>query len=119
MHGDLVPDNILVGPAGLRVVDFDDCGASWYGFELATSVFPLFASPSFEPARDGYVEGYRSVRPLPDEDLAMMPAFLMARGLSYLGWPVGRSEMQSGRDIAPLLAVLITELAEQYLSDRL
>lgn len=119
VHGDLVPDNILHGPGGLRVVDFDDCGDSWYAFELATSVFPLLGSPSFEPAWEGYLEGYRSVRELPDADLSLMPTFLMARGLSYLGWPAGRREMQSGRDIAPLLVFMITDLAEKYLSDQL
>ncbi len=118
-HGDLVPDNILVGAGGVRVVDFDDCGDSWYAFDMATSIFTLLGSPGFEPAREGYVEGYRSVGELPDEHLALMPSFLMARGLSYLGWPVGRSEMQSGRDLAPLLAFLVTDLAERYLADQL
>ncbi len=118
-HGDLVPDNILVGDGGVRVVDFDDCGDSWYGFELTTSVFPLHGSPGFEPARDGYIEGYRSVRPLPQEHLDLMPTFLMARGLSYLGWPAGRREMQSGRDLAPLLIYMVSDLAQKYLGDEL
>jgi Ser/Thr protein kinase RdoA (MazF antagonist) len=118
-HGDLVPDNILVGPDGIRVVDFDDCGDTWYVFEMVTSLFPLFGSPGFEPARDGYLEGYRSVRQLSDDELTLLPTLLMARGLSYLGWPVGRSEMQSGRDLAPLLVFMITDLAERYLADEL
>jgi Ser/Thr protein kinase RdoA (MazF antagonist) len=118
-HGDLVPDNILIGDAGLRVVDFDDCGDSWDAFELATSVFPLHGGPAFEPARAGYLEGYRAVRELAAAELELMPTFLMARGLSYLGWPAGRREMQSGRDLAPLLAYLVTDLARKYLDDEL
>ena len=115
-HGDLVPDNILSGPAGLRVVDFDDCGDSWYGFELATSIFPLQGSPAFEPARDAYVEGYATAGSVESLQLDAMPAFLMARALSYLGWPVGRPEIESGRNLAPMLVYLICEYAEIYLS---
>jgi Ser/Thr protein kinase RdoA (MazF antagonist) len=118
-HGDLVPDNILVDAGSVRVVDFDDCGDSWYAFELTTSVFPLLGSPAYEPACDAYLEGYRSVRPLPREYLELMPAFLMARGLSYLGWPAGRPEMQSGRDLAPLLIYMVTDLAHRYLANEL
>ncbi len=45
-----------------------------------------------------YLEGYRARAALPRR-AARGDAFdcSMARGLSYLGWPVGRSEMQSGR----------------------
>lgn len=117
-HGDLVPDNILAGPAGLRVVDFDDCGASWYGFELATSIFPLSGSPAFEPARDAYVEGYGAVSSIAALQLEAMPDFLMARALSYLGWPVGRPEMETGRNLAPMLAYMVTEYAQGYLELR-
>jgi Ser/Thr protein kinase RdoA (MazF antagonist) len=118
-HGDLVPDNLLIGSDGVRIVDFDDCGDSWYGFELTTSVFPLHGSPGFEPARDAYIEGYRMIRPLPPAQLEMMPTFLMARGLSYLGWPAGRREMQSGRDLAPLLIYMVSDLARKYLDGEL
>ena len=63
----------------------------------------------------GKREGYRAVRRLPDEQLAMMPTFLMARGLSYLGWPAGRPEIGSVREMLPFLVEDTTALARQYL----
>jgi hypothetical protein len=48
----------------------------------------------------------------------LMPAFLMARGLSYLGWPAGRPEMQSGRDLAPLLIYMVTDMGAQIPGQR-
>jgi Ser/Thr protein kinase RdoA (MazF antagonist) len=118
IHGDLVPDNILVDGAVTRVIDFDDSGWSWVGLELATSVFPLQVSGGFDAGLAGFLEGYRSIRPFPERDLALLPDLLVARALSYLGWPVGRPEIHSMRPIVPFLASSITEACRRYLEER-
>jgi len=117
VHGDLIPDNILASTAGTRVIDFDDCGWSWCAFELVTSLFPLLVSGGFDAGLAGYLDGYRGVRPFPEAELAHLPSLVMARALSYLGWPVGRPEIHSQRAIVPLIAAAVTELAEGYLRD--
>jgi Ser/Thr protein kinase RdoA (MazF antagonist) len=63
-----------------------------------------------------YLEGYRRLRDFPEEWLTRLPAFLMARTLSYLGWPAGRPENHDAHRIAPLLAELATGLARRYLA---
>jgi Ser/Thr protein kinase RdoA (MazF antagonist) len=118
VHGDLIPDNVLVGPAGVRVIDFDDCGAGSWVFELATSVFPLLISGGFDAGVAGFLDGYARVRPIPEEERELLPAMIVARGLSYLGWPVGRPEIHSQREIAPLYAAGMCELAERWLAGR-
>jgi Ser/Thr protein kinase RdoA (MazF antagonist) len=114
IHGDFLPENIFVSDDETRVLDFDDCGPSWYVFELATSVYFLRSQPNYELVCRSYIDGYRARRALPDEHLALMPSFLMARGLSYLGWPVGRPEIDWAREVAPLLAEDVTALAREY-----
>lgn len=116
IHGDLVPDNLLVDGATIRVVDFDDCGWSWIAFEMVTSVFPLQLSGGLEAGRAGYLAGYRSVRPFPQDELELFPDLFLARALSYLGWPAGRPEIQSVRSLIPLMAAMITQAAEEYLA---
>jgi Ser/Thr protein kinase RdoA (MazF antagonist) len=116
IHGDFLPENVYTCEDGTRLLDFDDCGESWYVFELATSIYFLRSQPNYDLISASYVDGYRSVRALPDEHLAMMPDMLMARGLSYLGWPAGRPEIESAREIAPLLAEDTVSLAQQYLT---
>jgi Ser/Thr protein kinase RdoA (MazF antagonist) len=118
IHGDLVPDNLLVDGATIRVIDFDDFGWSWVGFEVATSLFTLLVTGGYDAALAGYLEGYRSVRPFPDADVELLPDLLMARGLSYLGWPVGRPEIESTRNLVPMLAFAITDAAARYLATR-
>jgi Ser/Thr protein kinase RdoA (MazF antagonist) len=118
IHGDLVPDNVLVDGGAIRVIDFDDLGWSWVGFEMATALFPLRVGGCFEAGLEGYLEGYRQVRPFPPLELEALPDLLLARGLSYLGWPVGRPEIASARTLAPLLADLLTAEAAAYLEPR-
>lgn len=116
IHGDLVPDNILVDGSRRRLIDFDDFGWSWVGFEMATSLFPLQISGGFDVGLAGYLDGYRSVREFPEAELEALPDMLMARALSYLGWPVGRPEIASARDIAPMFVVMLAETASEYLA---
>jgi Ser/Thr protein kinase RdoA (MazF antagonist) len=116
IHGDLVPDNILLDGRTMRIIDFDDFGWSWVGFEMATSLFPLQISGGFEAGLEGYLEGYRGVRAFPEAELELLPDMLLARALSYLGWPVGRPEIASARDLAPMIAFMVTEAAESYLA---
>jgi Ser/Thr protein kinase RdoA (MazF antagonist) len=116
IHGDLIPDNLLAGAQGIRVIDFDDCGWSWASFELVTSLFPLLISGGFNTGSQAFLEGYRSVRPFPEEELALIPTLLVARLLSYLGWPQGRPEIASQQPLIPFLIKLACEQAEQYLA---
>ena len=115
IHGDLVPDNILVDGPVQRIIDFDDFGWSWIGFEMTTSLFPLQMSGGFDAGLEGYLEGYRSITPFPEEELDLLPDMLLARGLSYLGWPIARPEIRSARTLIPLFAAMLTESAAAYL----
>ena len=116
IHGDLVPDNLLVDGSNVRIIDFDDCGWSWASFEMVTSLLPLQISGGLEAGRDAYLEGYRGIRPFPDNELEFFPDLMLARGLSYLGWPVGCPEIQTVRMLIPFIAAMLTENAQAYLA---
>ncbi|MDJ0868715.1 MAG: phosphotransferase [Myxococcota bacterium] len=116
LHGDLLPENLLVGAGAPRLIDFDDCGEGWYVFELATGLFPIQTQENFDAICRAYVEGYRAVRALPDAQLALLPTLLMARTLSYLGWPVGRPEIHEVREHVGVLVDFACERARRYLA---
>jgi Ser/Thr protein kinase RdoA (MazF antagonist) len=113
VHGDLIPDNLLVAGDALHVIDFDDCGTSSVAFEIATTLFPLRLMGGYDDALAGMLEGYRAVRPLDDDEIALLPDLLLARGLSYLGWPIGRPEIASQRPIVPFLAQALVAMAAE------
>jgi Ser/Thr protein kinase RdoA (MazF antagonist) len=93
IHSDLGFENVLVRPDGSTVViDFDDSGASWHLYELASALYPLEGTPGFDARRELLIDGYRRVRPLPDCDVAELPTFLMCRRLATLGWTFSRAD---------------------------
>jgi Ser/Thr protein kinase RdoA (MazF antagonist) len=93
IHADLGFENVLVADDGtVTIIDFDDSGDSWYPFELASALYPHDRTEGFAERRDALVAGYRHVRDLPDELLAELPTFLMARRIQTLGWVFSRSE---------------------------
>lgn len=116
IHADLVPENVLVDGGRLAVIDFDDAGFGWHLFELATTLYFVRTEPFHSRAAGALVEGYRAHRPLPDSHLQRLPAFLAARGLTYLGWVHTRRGEQAAEELGPKLVELAISAAEEYLS---
>jgi putrescine aminotransferase len=86
IHADFLPENVLVEDGHMRLIDFDDSGWGWYLFEVAASVFPHVNQPFFDALLAEYVAGYRTERELSKEHEELIPAFIMLRGFTYLGW---------------------------------
>ena len=93
IHADLHPGNVLVDGARTRLIDFDDAGFGWHVHELAVALFNNQASPHFGAMHEALIRGYRARRELADEDLAMLPLFLLMRNLMVIGWMEQRPEL--------------------------
>ena len=115
IHADFNLDNMLLDGERVIPLDFDDCGFGWHLFDLATVWTIYHGSDLAEAIRAGVVEGYRSERDLPDEELEHLPLFELARAFSYLGWVHTRSETASAQSLAAEVAQLVCTLAETYL----
>jgi Ser/Thr protein kinase RdoA (MazF antagonist) len=115
IHADFSPENLLVEGNRVRVIDFDDAGFGWHLFELATPLFFLMDEPYFEAANDAVISGYRSRRALSDEQLERLPLFLLARGLTYVGWVHTRAETQTARELTGMLVDMCCRQAHDYL----
>lgn len=115
IHADFVAENVMVHEGDVRLIDFDDAGFGWHLFELATAVYFEYREDHYPEIWDALVAGYRRHRDLPDEQLAYMPTFLMARSFTYLGWVHTRSETETARELTPMLIELCCGIAEEYL----
>ena len=85
----------------------------------AAGVTPALLHYYFRDAaglREAVIAGYRSERPLPDSELERLPLFMLARGLSYVGWVHTRPETETARDMTPQVIEWACTLAEQYLN---
>ncbi len=68
VHADLRLANLLVDGNSTYVIDFDDCGWSWYLYDLGAALSFIEHDPRVPELVDSWTRGYRRVRPLPAED---------------------------------------------------
>ncbi|RTR38761.1 aminoglycoside phosphotransferase [Shewanella canadensis] len=116
IHADMLPENLLESGDSYSLIDFDDAGFGWHMFDIATSLFFHLGEEHFDDVLHALLTGYRRVRDLPDEHLAMLPSFLLARGTTYLGWAHTRKETDIAKELTPIVKAGVIELAEHYLS---
>lgn len=116
IHADFVPENLLVDGQSIRLIDFDDAGFGWHMFEIATALYFIQDDPYYPVAKTALIEGYRQHRSLPESELALLPLFLTARGLTYLGWVQSRQETETARDLTPDLVQRACKTAADFLS---
>jgi Ser/Thr protein kinase RdoA (MazF antagonist) len=86
IHADLVPENVLATSDSMHIIDFDDCGYGWHGFDIATVLYFLRPLPDYEIAKEALVSAYCKVRGNESTVLDALPLFTAARATTYLGW---------------------------------
>jgi Ser/Thr protein kinase RdoA (MazF antagonist) len=86
VHADIRLANLLVDGPHVRVIDFDDCGFSWFMYDFATAVSFIEDHPHVPEMKQAWLEGYRSVAPLGAEDEAELDTFVMLRRLLLVAW---------------------------------
>jgi Ser/Thr protein kinase RdoA (MazF antagonist) len=91
VHNDYILINCLFkrGPRGWRlgILDFDDLGWGWFLYDLAPLLGNLSDYPdAFTRLRRAFLDGYRSVRPLPAEAERHLPVLMAARHAATLTW---------------------------------
>lgn len=92
VHCDMRAANLLVDGPRMTVIDFDDCGFSWFGYDFAASVSFIEHDPVVPALRRAWLQGYRSVAPLDPQTEAMLPSFVMLRRLQLTAWIASHPE---------------------------
>jgi Ser/Thr protein kinase RdoA (MazF antagonist) len=118
IHADFMPDNVLIHDGRASVIDFDDCGFGWHLYDPATLFGFRVADDAFPALLDAWADGYRSLSDLPDEHLAQLPTFIMARCLVGLGWLHTRRETELARLLTGGIVELACDYAESLLGGR-
>jgi Ser/Thr protein kinase RdoA (MazF antagonist) len=117
IHADMRLANLLIDGEDVRVIDFDDCGYSWFMYDFATAVSFMEDHPRVPELREAWVRGYRSIASLDAASEAELQTFVMLRRLLLVAW------IGSHHTFAPEAAELgagftagTCTLAEEYLS---
>ena len=107
----------MVHDGKITVIDFDDCGWSWYLADLGAVVSFVEDTPDAARIIDEWLAGYRSVRDLPAADLAEIPTFVMLRRLMLTAWIGSHPESGPAQTLGHRYAAGTAQLAQAYLTD--
>lgn len=116
IHGDLRLANLLVEADRLQVIDFDDCGFSWFMYDFAAAVSFFEHAPVVAELAEAWVAGYRQVAPLSPEDAAILPALVLLRRMLLLAWVKTHGEAPTAQEMGVAYTDGALDLAERFLS---
>ena len=96
VHADMHSQNVLIQGEKLSVIDFDDAGFGWYGFDLAVAVWDRLDFTAtgchFDIAYESLIKGYLEERPNANDIIETIPTFLLMRTMMLIRWIEDRPE---------------------------
>ena len=86
IHADLRLANLLISGTHTRLIDFDDCGISWFMQDLAAALSFYEDHPQAPRWVDHWLSGYGTMGDLTQADLDILPALVIQRRIQLLAW---------------------------------
>jgi Ser/Thr protein kinase RdoA (MazF antagonist) len=119
IHADLRLANLLVSESHLRIIDFDDCGFSWFLYDFASAVSFIEHEPIVPDLLHAWITGYQRVTPLSGEEVAEIPTFIVLRRILLMAWLASHAEIPFARQFGVAYTAGTLVLAEQLRRRRL
>jgi Ser/Thr protein kinase RdoA (MazF antagonist) len=116
VHADIRLANLLVEGERTKVIDFDDCGFSWYLYDLGTALSFIEHRPDVPDLVDAWLTGYRKVATLSAEEEAEIPTFILLRRLLLVAWIGSHAETELAQSQGVPFTEGACRLAENYLA---
>ena len=122
IHSDTQPNNILVHQGQFSIIDFDDCGLGFYNDDLAVALcaFEHIAEgnqcKSFNLLKDSLLNGYSKYMPLTEDDIRLLPYFMLTRKLVTIAWLEARKTNPSIRYYFPIAIARAIQFYQQIVS---
>lgn len=114
IHADLRLANLLISGDEIKVIDFDDCGFGWYLYDLASSVSFIEHFDYLDKLIASWVTGYSKIRSLSEEEIEMIPTFILMRRLQLISW-VGSRDNETTRMLGEDYTIQSDDLIVKYL----
>ncbi len=115
IHADMRLANLLIEGDRTRLIDFDDCGFSWFLYDFAAGISFIEDDPRVPELKAAWVRGYRTVRHLCDADEAEIDTFVMLRRMALLAWIGSHIEAPEPQALASGFAATTARLGQDWL----
>lgn len=119
VHADMRLANLLADGTHLRIIDFDDCGFSWFIYDFATAVSFIEHEPQVPALLQAWLTGYRKAASLGREEEQEIPTFVALRRILLTAWLASHAEVPFARSFGAAYTQGTLSLAQQLLSGRL
>ncbi len=86
IHGDMYPENLLFKGNKVYPIDFDDCGYGYWIWDIAVALSQWPWTKEWQQIRDSFLEGYATIRSLPEPQLAQLNLFMAAQYATMVLW---------------------------------
>lgn len=116
VHADLRLANLLVDDGQVSVIDFDDCGFSWFMYDFGTAVSFIEHDPRLPEWQEAWLHGYRSVEDLSTEHEEELATFVMLRRLLLVAWMGSHSHSRECQEVGPSYTASSLDLARRYVA---
>jgi Ser/Thr protein kinase RdoA (MazF antagonist) len=118
VHADLRLANLLLHDTHLRIIDFDDCGFSWFMYDFATAVSFIEHEAMVPVLMEAWVAGYRKAAPLSAEERAEIPTFVVLRRILLTAWLASHIEVPFAQQFGAAYTMGTVALAQELLRGR-
>ena len=118
VHADLRLANLLVDGEDLRIIDFDDCGFSWFMYDYASAISFIEHEPVVPELLRAWCSGYRQVAPLSAEEIEEIPTFVVLRRILLSAWLASHNEVSFARQFGTAYTHGTVSIAQEFLSGR-
>ncbi len=115
VHADMRLANLLIHEGDTRVIDFDDSGITWYLYDLATALSFMEERPDVPELVAAWLDGYRRVEEVSQEEEDEISTFLMLRRMLILAWMGTHAETDLAQSLGDSYTDVTCDLAESYL----
>jgi Ser/Thr protein kinase RdoA (MazF antagonist) len=119
IHADMRLANLLADGERLCIIDFDDCGFSWYLYDFATAISFIEDQPLVPALLQSWLAGYRRVAPLSAQEQAEIPTFVALRRIVLTAWLASHAEVPFARQFGEAFTRGTVQLAQQLLAGNL
>jgi Ser/Thr protein kinase RdoA (MazF antagonist) len=118
IHADLRLTNLLLDGDQTRVIDFDDCGFSWFMHDLAAAMGFHEHHPDVPEWAESWLAGYAEVNALSKADRAVIPGLIVQRRLQLLAWSGTHADTETAKACDAQWFDDTVSLCDRYLGRR-